>query len=384
MNNWDVEAQNIEQRRKYADLLRSQSMEPIDSGQLPGVPVSPFQGLAKIFKAYTSGQAGKKAEEDAKSLVTRRNQALAEALKGAFSPVPGQPEQYGPYQEGLVKPAVPERPRTPQEISQALLANPDTMQLGWQMMIKDVENRSASERSIQDALFKQKLQMDPDYIEAQRKIKASSESPYYTPIYTPEGVMSFNARSGSASPVMVNGKPVVGANFDPNLQRTLAGAKESGKTEGEMRTKAALDLPSTIASTEQTIGLIDSLVNHPGMSTVVGAPGISGIPAKMGAPIPGTAAADFTARLDQLAGKQFLEAYNTLKGGGQITEVEGKKATEAMSRLTKTGQSEAAYRQAADELKSILRLGVERARQKAGATTNGPSPSKRIKLGDMP
>lgn len=33
MTNWDVEAQNIEQRRRYADALRSQSMEPIDPGR---------------------------------------------------------------------------------------------------------------------------------------------------------------------------------------------------------------------------------------------------------------------------------------------------------------------------------------------------------------
>ena len=35
-------------------------------------------------------------------------------------------------------------------------------------------------------------------------------------------------------------------------------------------------------------------------------------------------------QIEQIKGKTFLEAFKTLKGGGQITEVEGKKATEAM------------------------------------------------------
>lgn len=119
--------------------------------------------------------------------------------------------------------------------------------------------------------------------------------------------------------------------------------------------------------------LVDDLINHPGMADVVGIPdtgktalGVpvpspSGMAAKLGMPIPATDAAGFQARLEQLGGRQFLQAFESLKGGGQITEVEGNKATNAMSRLQQTGQSEAEYRQAAEELKSILRTAAQRA-----------------------
>lgn len=160
MTNWDVEAQNIEQRRRYADALRSQSMEPIDPGQLPGVPISPFQGLAKVFKSYTAGQTDRKAAEDSQNLTTRRNQALADALKAAFEPVPGQPEQRGPFQEGLVKPAVPERQRTTQEISRALLGNPDTMNVGANLMVQDATSRNQLSNAMQTELYKRKLKSE--------------------------------------------------------------------------------------------------------------------------------------------------------------------------------------------------------------------------------
>ena len=59
-----------------------------------------------------------------------------------------------------------------------------------------------------------------------------------------------------------------------------------------------------------------------------------------------------------------LDAYETLKGGGQITEVEGKKATVARNRMDKA-QSEDEYKAAAREYQSILKQAVLNARKKA-------------------
>jgi len=78
-------------------------------------------------------------------------------------------------------------------------------------------------------------------------------------------------------------------------------------------------------------------------------------------------------RTDAQASKQFLEAFESLKGGGHITEIEGQKATDAMSRLGQTGQKESEYRIAAQELKDVLLKGVERARMRAGQGGLPPS-----------
>jgi hypothetical protein len=69
--------------------------------------------------------------------------------------------------------------------------------------------------------------------------------------------------------------------------------------------------------------------------------------------VPGTPQRRFGARARQLEGQAFLQAFESLKGGGQITEIEGQKATQAIARLD-TAQSAADYRQALTELRDIL------------------------------
>jgi hypothetical protein len=141
---------------------------------------------------------------------------------------------------------------------------------------------------------------------------------------------------------------------------TAAAATDRAKAQA----LAQNELPQVESEANQTLGLVDKLVNHPGFSTVVGAKGPTGVPAAAGFPIPGTDAADFTVLRNQLVGKQFLQAFQTLKGGGQITEVEGKKATDAIARMD-TAQSEKEFRAAAEEFKGVISAGMNRARGKA-------------------
>lgn len=147
-------------------------------------------------------------------------------------------------------------------------------------------------------------------------------------------------------------------------------ASDIAKKGGEAAQQARIDLPNVAAQTQQTIKLVDELVNHPGFSGTVGAKTPFGAAAAIGYGIPGTDAADFMARRNQIVGQQFMQAYQTLKGGGQITEVEGKKATDAISRMS-TSQSEAEFKRAADDFKQVLQAGLQRARTKAGVSQTG-------------
>ena len=72
-------------------------------------------------------------------------------------------------------------------------------------------------------------------------------------------------------------------------------------------------------------------------------------------------------RMDQLKGSAFLQAFEILKGGGQITEVEGKKATDAINRMS-ISTSENEFRQAAQDFLSI----VDRAEQNATRAAGTP------------
>ncbi len=144
----------------------------------------------------------------------------------------------------------------------------------------------------------------------------------------------------------------------------------SGKVKGEDAANAQINLPKVQDQANYAIKLLDNLVKHPGLKDVVGLKESSGIPMIAGLkPVAGTKAADFMARFEQIQGQKFLEAYQMLKGGGAITEIEGEKATQAISRI-KTAQSEKEFLEAVKELKDIVNKGLERAREKAGNSQN--------------
>lgn len=149
--------------------------------------------------------------------------------------------------------------------------------------------------------------------------------------------------------------------------------KEQGKGQAKFETAA----PQAIATAEQMLSKIDQMVGapaklnakgqviekgtaaHPGFKAAVGASSL--IPT-----MPGSKAADFEARLDEIKGGAFLEAYNTLRGGGSITEVEGQKATQAITRMS-TAQSEKEFIDAARDFQNVIRIGIKRSKEKLGS-----------------
>jgi hypothetical protein len=94
----------------------------------------------------------------------------------------------------------------------------------------------------------------------------------------------------------------------------------------------------------------------------------------------GTDASNFKIRLDQIKDKTFLQAFESLKGAGQITEREGEKATSALNRMN-SAQSEVEFIKAAREFEENVRNGMELAKRKTGSQAGGaPSiPSPRLR-----
>lgn len=147
------------------------------------------------------------------------------------------------------------------------------------------------------------------------------------------------------------------------IPKNLAEA-EAQKVAGKQRGQAQAEYNSVIEQADQSIALIDQMLTHPGRQAATGLSSWNPLNS-----IPGTSARDFNVMGAQLQGKAFLEAFESLKGGGQITEIEGRKATEAIARLD-TSQSEQAYKAALMELRSILEAGKRRAAQRAGMGGN--------------
>lgn len=364
---YDAQQQEINRRAQYAEALRAQGMEAPQGGMAGRVYVGPSwtQGLAQMLKAYGGAKGVRMAEDESRALATERSQRLAEALKG-----------------GDVE---------------SLMQNPDTaaygIQLRGQQDARQFQAGQAAEtRRFQENMAQQQRIAQQQAQEAQRAFMAEQNrlnreamaqraqlaqgggapDPYYQFLPGADGYLVGNARTGEIAPGMVNGQRAIPGTLDPALQGQLAGAKESGKLIGKTTTQAQIDLPRVVASTDQTIGIIDQMLQHPGLPGAVGMKNWSSGFGLMDSPAAGTKEADFMALRDQLGGKQFLEAYEILKGGGQITQIEGEKATNAIARM-QTAQSEEAFKAAAKEFREIVTAVRDRAVKKAQGVGNGAS-----------
>jgi hypothetical protein len=112
-----------------------------------------------------------------------------------------------------------------------------------------------------------------------------------------------------------------------------------------------------IAGKEMMIGQIDALLFDPALGKALGIEGFLRTPfAELGLD---TETARVKARIDQIKGGAFLQAFESLKGGGQITELEGQKAEAAQSRLN-TAQSEEDFKNALMEYKFYIEQGIRR------------------------
>lgn len=121
-----------------------------------------------------------------------------------------------------------------------------------------------------------------------------------------------------------------------------------------------------VASADQAINVLDGLINDPNLSKATGWG--SYIPID----IPGFNA-ETRSRMEQVQGTAFLQAYESLKGGGQITEVEGLKAEQAIARL-KTAQSAPEYQKALREFRDVIDAGRKRAARNLQTTTGRTTP----------
>lgn len=152
------------------------------------------------------------------------------------------------------------------------------------------------------------------------------------------GVDKFGNQTGTVTPI---------DNFGAAQDSAL------GTAIGKAAADKILSLPQTLSTSNNMIATIDGVLNDPALDTSTGwLAWMQGVP--------GSDQYRFGQRALQLQGQSFLQAFDSLKGAGQITEVEGTKATQAIGRLS-TAQNAADYRDALNELKGIIEASKKRA-----------------------
>jgi len=135
----------------------------------------------------------------------------------------------------------------------------------------------------------------------------------------------------------------------------VARMRATGKLNAEGAEKAA----GGIEKGEVAIDTVDSILTDPYFDTMFGRKrhySIAGLERKT----LGTGAlAGPDSKIKQLEGQAFIKAFNDIKGGGHITEIEGIKATQAIQRVNKDLEPEDA-REALLEFREVTLRGMAR------------------------
>lgn len=343
-----------EERRKR---LRQQIIESLggmgETQMVSGraVPTSPLTGLSKIAQALIMKEGLTGSEAETEALLGRQAEEKEQAIEDVMQLYSGregveaQPQVGGPLRYGE-----------------------DEQYQEFQPAVEGVEAIESDPVKAALLAASSPYTKDMSSIISSQARGAGSQS---RPIATSSGYYQ-ETDKGWQPMLGEGGQPLMAAYADPALQGNLAYQRAAGGVTGESAGQAQVDLPATEIKADETTRLVDELLAHPGLEDVVGLPDNPLVAKGL---VPGTEAADFRARLNQLTGRTFMEVFPTLKGGGQITEIEGQKAQEAINRMS-SATSEEAFRKAASDFKKEVAKLKELVRSRATGTAAPVQPSK--------
>ena len=165
----------------------------------------------------------------------------------------------------------------------------------------------------------------------------------------------------TASQMMEQGK-------EDDLNRSLREASAKAKIHvaqnlEEQKNKVRTSMPANEGNVVRILTTLNDIATHPGLDKTVGLPRLLATPLEM---IPRSDQREFAGKFKQLGGQEFLAAYNELRGGGGISEIEGAKAEQAISALKDTGISPAAFKQNMWILQDAVKTGFDRQRELVG------------------
>lgn len=401
------EQMEIALKTRYAEALRRQSEEPMQGQMVSGYYVAPSwtQGLAKMLSAYGAGKMERDAAEAAKAYgeqqradFTDTAAKYAQALRGVPADTMYDPEL------GQNIEALPAQPGSQQAALDIAMQSRNPM---WQKFAMEAQLKRVSQtpRDQFGAVMPQNytpeslaaFQRTGNYGDLVPVMKGAAFGNVNPGQFTPESLALYQQTGNYAdlvpfrAPVQIDQgdrktlfypgtqgtrtfevapKPESMPDFKAAQTKAEAEAKaavDQTTKAAESASKAASELPVIEDKANYALNLLDTMVGsedgkikpHRGFDNYIGT-----WTGEYQAKIPGSQAADFKTYHDQVKGTAFLEAFESLKGGGQITQIEGEKATAAITRMERA-QSREEYTKAARELQGIIRQGLKRARDKA-------------------
>lgn len=201
-----------------------------------------------------------------------------------------------------------------------------------------------------------------------KRTAAAGSGKYGTTVqYTKDGRPWVTANDGTVKFLDLGGAEPLGP-------EGTAAARAHGTATGKTRAEAARDLPAVRDNAYTAIGTLKAIKNSSKLPSMVGMVGGR-------TPDISEEANEVAALIDQTQGQTFLTAFERLKGGGAITEVEGTKGSQAIARLGNRKMSLSAYNAAIDDLIHVIENGVARSEYQAGLITQEQLEARLHKFG---
>lgn len=436
----ELQKQQLNRQQEMAKMLlaQGQQMAQGPAGQMVSgqyVANSPWQMLNapvnQLVGAYLSKKGDESSTKLAKALRDREMseiQQYTDLFKGREGTPEVRTELAGPYTPDIPMPEAVVPARAP------IAANPEQANLFAASSYSPVLRQMGLKKLTEGPKWEKAEMPNPDGSIRTGWVNYNSPDPRSTfveggtkPAYNALEAARFTYETGMAPPSgaprsMVANPPVMGGNAPQNyvapaggaqVMPSVGGVRPSGMSpaaanaaskeifvdKAKRQAEYAEQAPAAIQAMTETINNINNLIGdaqvvqnpktkkeevkygevapHAGFKSAVGAPtltsgfGVAGF-------LPATDTTNFKERLEQIKGQTFLQAFNTLKGAGQITEQEGAKATAALNRMSKS-QSEVEFVKAAREFEDNIKKGMDLARKRAGMPSQPAAGGWRVK-----
>lgn len=405
-----------------------QAMRPLQTNQMAGgyvVPVSPFEGLAKIVNNYASRKHRQEAEEGLKGLGTKYQEGLAEAVRQYTQAKTGAPastetivDEQANDGEGahatITAPAVQGDPR--KAVTEAMMSQYPQLQRIAQMDLTQLNRQE--DRNEQRAWQEQKIKLDGEReiarireqererritkAEADARAAATREdmirltaslrtpaqpaAPVITEVMRDGKPVKIDARTGNVigeAPPKADaaGRPPAGYRFKPDgALEPIPGGPADTKVQGAFN--ADTNALNASEAALNRLGEQVNLVKNANLGRITGIPGV--LPN-----VPGMAGSDAQGRLETLRSQVGFTVLQALRdaaksgssGLGQVTEREHAMLQAQLGNL-QNAQSEPELRRVlgdiakfVEESKGRLRSAYNMKHRNAPAAAGGSAPA---------
>ena len=141
---YDADVRDIERRRRMAEMLQGQAMEPLATNRMAGgyvVPINPMEGIAKIAQAWAAGKRMQRADDDYRKLGETMAADRADVFQRAIEAANGRPQIEAPPADLGGGPGRPAMPGSQQAMYRVLMGakDPQIAQIGLAGMLKGME-----------------------------------------------------------------------------------------------------------------------------------------------------------------------------------------------------------------------------------------------------